>query len=894
MSDVVTPFSPCAACQGESKASVTCTSCRGAGITVSSPDGPLMWQTMLSESFFTLRAREKNIQKFVHAGVGIVLFAIVIWTVGLFIVGARRAVPLQQIWYPGIGASILLGCFLFFRVQRDRDVVRALPNWLLSGRALEAHEARAATRTYAQDIGPYLQPSVWRLLERAYAFTAHVGRAEIRPLELFMVALSGSEGGVFLTRLGATYDQMNEALNDLLRSEPTGTPTILSTEAKKVLLQSYLDARAVGRHSIGVIEVLMQAFIADPRLQRILDRAGFPPDQVLRVAEWIRIQEQLREEHDRFVHLAHLKPDTDMDRLLTARKTSLLNRVSEDMTRLARNGYFGPIMGREREMGELLRIFQSGRPAAVIVGEPGVGKTALVEGLARQMVEEQVPAILFDHRLVAVNVPQLIASGDASGAMDRLLSVLREANASGNIVLVLEGIEALVGGGSGPLDLSEALASQLDRGRLYLIATTTPTAWTTYLERRTLGTKLTRISLEEPSQEQAIHMIMAKTGYIEYEQNVFFSYAALERAVDLAGRYLRDTALPQSAINILQEAAVYARSTHGDQSFVSAEDVAEIIHQKTHVPVRAVSQTETQTLLNLEDHLHERVIGQASAVTAVAQAMRRARAELRDGKRPIANFLFLGPTGVGKTELAKALAAEYFGSEESMIRLDMSEYQDTSAIARVIGAPGDSRGGLLTEAIRARPFAIVLLDELEKAHPDILTLFLQVMDDGRITDGVGRTIDCTNIVLIATSNAGTAYIQEAMTRKESPETIKTALLERELKTQFRPEFLNRFDAVIVFTPLSLEEVGQIAGLMLKGIGKKLGEKGIKFVVEPGAELFLAKAGYDPLFGARPLRRMIQEKVDNGLANILLRGELRRGEKVTLLADGMLRVEDEGV
>lgn len=885
-------FSVCPTCQGHTQKALSCIACRGMGVTLASPDGPLAWQTVLSERFFLLRRREKKIQRFVHIGLAVALFLVFAGTGwSLF----QNTSLFATMWmHPGIGLAILLGCFLFFRLRRDREGVTPLPSWALTGRALELHEARAARRTSAQDIAPHLQPAVWDLLERAYAFTAHVGRSELRPLELFMTALSGTEGGVFLTRLGADYDHISAPLNELLRSEPTGTPTILATEAKQVLLQSYVDARAVGRHSIGVVEVLMQAFIADTRLQRILDRAGFSPEQVLRVAEWIRIQEQLREEHDRFVRLAHLKPDTDMDRLLTAKKTSLLNRVSEDMTRLARNGYFGPIMGREKEMQELFRIFQSGRPAAVIVGEPGVGKTALVEGLARQMVEEQVPAILFDHRLVAVNVPQLIASGDTSGAMERLLDILREANASGNIVLVLEGIEALVGGGSGPLDLSEALASQLDRSRLYLIATTTPTAWTGYLERRTLGTKLTKISLEEPSHEQAVHMIMAKTGYIEYEQRVFFSYAALERAVDLGGRYLRDTALPQSAIHVLQEAAVQARATHGEGSFVSSEDVAEIIHQKTNVPVRAVSQTETQTLLNLEDHLHERVIGQGAAVTAVAQAMRRARAELRDGKRPIANFLFLGPTGVGKTELAKALAAEYFGSEESMIRLDMSEYQDASAVARVIGSPGDQHGGLLTEAIRERPFSIVLLDELEKAHPDILTLFLQVMDDGRITDGIGRTIDCTNIVLIATSNAGSTYIQTAIAREESPETIKTALLERELRTQFRPEFLNRFDAVIVFTPLSLDEVSQIAALMLKSIGKKLEEKGIQFAAEPGAAMMLAKAGYDPLFGARPLRRMIQEKVDNGLANILLRGELRRGEKVTLQADGMLRVEDEGV
>lgn len=860
---------------------------------MSSADGPIMWQTVLSGELFRLRRLERKIWLAVHIGIGFGIAAVLAW-MGWSIAQGRFALA-QTIWQPEVGVLIFLGAFFVFRLARDQDQVRALPNWTRTGQTLSDYEARAAKRTYATDIGSYVQPAVWMLLEQAHQFTAHIGRSEIRPLELFMVALSGSAGGVFLTRLGASYDQIGPGLNELLQDEQVATPTILSSEGKQVLLNAYVDARAAGRHSIGVIEILMQAFIADARVQRVLDRAGFPAEQVLRVAEWIRIQEQLREEHDRFVQRARLKPDNDMDRLLTARKTSLLNRVSEDLTRMARNGYLGPILGREREMQELFRIFESGRQAVVLVGEAGVGKTALLEGLARQMVEEQVPSVLSDRRLVAINVPQLIASGDSAGAMDRLLNILREAHASGNIVLVLEGIEALVGTGSnGPLDLSEAFASQLDRGNAFVVATTTPTAWTTYLERRTLGTKMAKITLEEPAPEQAIHMLMAKTGYIEYEQHVFFSYAALERAVDLAGRYLREVALPQSAVSILQEAAVLARGARGDQTFVTADDIAEIIHQKTNVPVRAVSQDESKMLLALEEHLHERVIGQDAAINAVSQAMRRARAELRDGKRPIANFLFLGPTGVGKTELAKALAAEYFGSEVSMIRLDMSEYQDTSAVARVIGTPGDTRGGLLTEAIRKTPFTIVLLDELEKAHPDILTLFLQVMDDGRITDGVGRTVDCTNIVLIATSNAGTSYIQDAVARQESMETIKTALLERELRTQFRPEFLNRFDGVIVFTPLSLTEVTKIAALMLKEIGKRLEAKGMLFEAEPGTAEMLAKAGYDPLFGARPLRRVIQERVDNGLATMLLRGDIKRGEKVTLLADGTIRVDDEGV
>jgi len=292
----------------------------------------------------------------------------------------------------------------------------------------------------------------------------------------------------------------------------------------------------------------------------------------------------------------------------------------------------------------------------------------------------------------------------------------------------------------------------------------------------------------------------------------------------------------------------------------------------------------------MEDRLHGRIIGQEEAVTAVAQALRRARAELREGKRPIANFLFLGPTGVGKTELTKALAAEYFGEESRMVRLDMSEYQDQASVSRMIGASGDQRGGLLTEAVRHNPFAIVLLDEVEKAHPDILNLFLQVMDDGRLTDGVGRTVDFTNTVVIMTSNAGTPFIQAEVAKGTPMASIRTALLERELKGIFRPEFLNRFDGVIVFKPLTMDDVTQIAWLQVNSIAERMLVKGIMFRADDEAVEELARLGYDPLFGARPLRRTIQEHVDNALADVLLRKEAGRGDTVVLQHDMTLRVE----
>jgi ATP-dependent Clp protease ATP-binding subunit ClpA len=410
-----------------------------------------------------------------------------------------------------------------------------------------------------------------------------------------------------------------------------------------------------------------------------------------------------------------------------------------------------------------------------------------------------------------------------------------------------------------------------------------------------LLSRLLRVNVPEMDPDSAMRVCMAKTPGVEYKHGVFFSFAAIEKAVSLSQRYLHDNALPEKALDVLKEAAVLAQKQGSGASGktripVTAEHVAQVVHGMSQVPVEAVTEDESSKLLELEDRLHERIIGQDAAVTAVAQAMRRARAELREGKRPIANFLFLGPTGVGKTELSKALAAEYFGSENSMVRVDMSEYQDAASVARMIGASGDERGGLLTEAVRRAPFTIVLLDEIEKAHPDILNLFLQVMDDGRLTDGVGRTVDFTQVVLIATSNAGTQYIQDETRKGTSPDIMKTGLLERELKGIFRPEFLNRFDAMIVFSPLSQEAVQAITRLMLKSVAARLEEKGMGFRIEEAAVGALATLGYDPAFGARPLRRVIQDRVDNTLADLILRSAVKRRDTVVLRGDLSVDVE----
>jgi ATP-dependent Clp protease ATP-binding subunit ClpC len=888
----------CSACGGDPRRSATCKACGGAGVGVPSHDGFLVWSEPVDD--FTIALRK--VRRTIHTGIHIALFAFSLLALVLFAwqvasLDDLRSVFTRTFWISGhwyvslLWLGLLIDCFLIFRLAEFVKEAKPLPTWGKSKQERSKEEAVPEPK-YRFEIGPYFSPAARDIIENAYRVAHSFQRTEITPYALFASVLASPAGGLFMLRLGMTFDAIKGSIARVLSVDPSGKPPItLSLDTKRCLALAYADARQRGRKHVGPIEIFFQSFQFSPKIQEAFDQHGFPPDHVRRVAEWIRLQDTLREDHERFVMLARFKPKSAMNRAMTARQTPLLDRFSEDLTLLAREGYLAPIVGREREMGELLRAVESGRKSVALVGENGSGKMALVEQLARQMVEEDVPPELFDQRLVSVNIAKVIAAGDPGLAAERLIAMLSEVKLSGNIILVLQGIEALTGTGTGgPMDLAEMFASELDKGSFIAIVTTTPRAWTQYIERRSLAAKLIKVDIPEMGVDETLQALMARCGLIEYQQNVFFSFAALEKSATLADRYIRDLAAPEKALGVIREAAVLARKARGERAFVTAEDVATIVQEKTRIPVSAVSQTETAKLLDLEARLHRRVIGQDEAVKAVSQALRRARAELREGKRPIANFLFLGPTGVGKTELSKALAAEYFGSEEAMVRLDMSEYQDPSSIARMIGAPGDERGGLLTEAIRKKPFAIILLDELEKAHPDILNVFLQVMDDGRLTDGIGRTVDFTNTMLIATSNAGTQYIQDEVRNGTLLDQIKTGLLERELKGIYRPEFLNRFDGIIVFKPLTMDDVNQIAWLLINGITKRMEEKGISFTADDAAVEEIARAGFDPLFGARPLRRVIQERVDNGLADLLLKNEVARKDMVILEAGGTLRVE----
>ncbi len=892
----------CATCGGDPRRALHCKACGGAGIGIPSADGFLVWTESIDQTAGRLRKLRIQLNALIHMS----LIGAIVGMLGSFAWQVSKidqplsALQSWEFWSVGhwyvtlFWLALFLGCFTVYRIAEFTSSVKTMPNWAKT-KAEQAEQAKhldPKKQQFRFDIAPYFSEEARTVIEQAYDLADSLGRTEITPNTLFAAALASAAGSVFMVRLGMRFDDVKGPIARLLHRDPSGHPPIsLSLDARRVLALAYIDAREQNRKHVGVYDIFLQAFQASESLREMLDQLNYPPKQVVHVASWIRLREKMREEQSRFAQLASLKPNTVMNRAMTARQTPLLDRFSEDLTLLARNGYVPQVIGREDDVEEILRGLQSGRASVALVGPPGVGKSALIEQIARRMVEEDVPKILFDMRIVSINMAQLIASGDPSMAAERLLAMLNEVGISGNILLVLSNIESLVGSGmGGPMDLAEVFSSELDKGYFRAIVTTTPDAWTRYIERRSLGTKLLRVDIAEPDVEATLQVLMARSAMVEYQQGVFFSYAALEKAASLSAKFLHEKAAPEKALDVIREAAVLAKQSRGERTFVTVEDVAKVITRRTGVPVEAIGKQESDKLLDMEKHLHGRVIGQDAAVTAVAQALRRARADMREGKRPIANFLFLGPTGVGKTELSKALADEYFGSEESMIRMDMSEYQSKDSIPRLIGFPGDERGGLLTEAVRKRPFTIVLLDELEKAHPDILTLFLQVLDDGRLTDGIGRTIDFTNTMIIATSNAGTQFIQDEITAGSSLERIKTGLLERELKGIFRPEFLNRFDGVIVFKPLTLDDVTQIAWLLIHSITKRLEEKGIAFQAEDEAVEELAQAGFDPLFGARPLRRVIQERVDNALADALLRGEIGRKDRVVLLPGGKLDIQ----
>ncbi|MBI4437779.1 ATP-dependent Clp protease ATP-binding subunit [Candidatus Uhrbacteria bacterium] len=741
----------------------------------------------------------------------------------------------------------------------------------------------------AVNIETLLSPDAIKTVEAAFELASSSGHGHVEPLHLFVGALADENVGIVFDRLGLTSASIQDPVSRRLSTRPVGKPTQVSQEAERVILEAFRQALKDGRGSVSALELFAASYQADPFLQELLLDNRVDAQPFWNMIAWLRIHERMRERYEQFKKAALYKPTGAMNRSMTSVATPMLDAVSEDLTAAAVEGRLPMLVERESEIEEILRVIEGGRQSVVLVGSPGVGKKAILAGVAELMVEELVPPILQDRRLVRISIPHLVSGVDGAQAQERLLLVLTEVGKSRNIILAITDIDQLVSD-AGAVDLAATLVDFLARSGAFAIATATPQAYSAVVERSVLGREFQKVEVREPDHTAAIHMLESKIGGIESEQGVVFSYEAVEKAVTLTDRYMHEAYLPWKAIEVARETALAVFKSKGAHALVTAEDVGAVVASKTGVPTTSVAEDETAKLLSLESRMHGRVIGQDEAVQAVSAALRRARTELRSSGRPIATFLFLGPTGVGKTELAKTVAETYFGSEDNMIRLDMSEYQDASSIHRLIGAPGSGQGGLLTEAVRKNPFSIVLLDELEKANPDILNIFLQVFDDGRLTDAVGRTIDFTNTIIIATSNAGTQYIQDAVGRGEDLAAIKTRLLDMELRGVYRPEFLNRFDGVIVFKPLTQTDVLAITELFLHQVGSRLEPKGIAFRAEPDAVAELAQKGFDPKFGARPLRRLVQEEVDNAIADALLQGKVKRRDTIVLLKGGTIRID----
>lgn len=898
----------CPTCKGAGGvAGEVCPDCRGTSVGTMEGGTFLFWGRRLSPKAIRFERAASgfrgvlNFLLFLAGIMGAVALAALIVRNGIGQVATARFFSRPHPYLLVFWVSVWLDLYLAYRLAAEGEARAFLPRKRYRYEeeaaptavgASDWNEMKRVPKRLRFDISRAFTAEALGVVDRAVLLAADRGHNDVRLTHLFAAVLSARKTVFIAGRLGFSLDAARERLSRALSEVPKSAGGMVTREVWEALFSAYEEAAAGRRERVDTPELLLSVAAPEGVVKEILYDLEVDAEKLKNVVAWIRTTADVIARVRGGRLRARLRPRHEAGRAMTALATPYLDRFSDDLTAYARAGYLPPMIGREKEIAQIFRVLEGGRKSVVLVGPSGVGKEMILFGIAERMVEEDVPKVLREKRLVALSVPKLVSGATPAEAVERLLKIFYEIRRAGSVVVAVHGVEGLAGistGGERSLDLAGVLADELGKGYFLLIATVRPDGYRT-LEGTQLGNTLEKVPIEEPDANEAIQMLEATALPIEARNKVFFSYAAIAQAIALSSRYVPDRALPEKAIEIIREVAEDVRGKRGARSVVTAEDVAAIVAEKTRAPVAAVTGSEREKLLTLEARMHERVIGQDEAVKMVAAAIRRARAELREAKRPIANFLFLGPTGVGKTELAKTVGAVYFGDEEAMIRLDMSEYQDAQSVGRLIGATGGAPGGMLTEAVRKRPFTVLLLDEIEKAHADILNVFLQVMDDGRLTDNTGRTVDFTNVILIATSNAGTAFIQEEIKKGTPVEDIRSQLVNQELKQHFRPEFLNRFDGTIVFKPLTKPEIEQIAWLMIGKVQEQLAAKGIALQVTDAAVRELAEAGFDPSFGARPLRRVIQERVQDALANFLLQEKIGRRDTVVLDPGGKIRIE----
>ncbi|WP_431041488.1 ATP-dependent Clp protease ATP-binding subunit [Streptomyces sp. P1-3] len=793
------------------------------------------------------------------------------------------------------------------------------------------------------DIGRLMSEPTRQLIAGAAAYAAEHGSTDLETEHLLRAALTTEPTRSLVARSGADPDTLVTEIDRTVGDGPPQSAISVTPAVKRALLAAHELAQANGVSYIGPEHVL-RALAANPdsAAGRILTAAHFDPAAAAKPKS---------------------PPPAGAEQRPAPSETPLLDKYGRDLTDMARAGQIDPVIGRELQIEQTVEVLsRRGKNNPVLIGDAGVGKTAIVEGLAQRIATGDVPVTLVDRRVIALDLSGVVAGtryrGDFEQRMNGIIEEIR--THTDQLVIFIDELHTVVGAGGGSeggaMDASNLLKPALARGEVHVIGATTMEEYRRYIEKdAALARRFQSVLVPEPAPADALEILRGLQDRYEAHHQVRYTGQALLAAVELSDRYITDRFLPDKAIDLMDQAGARVRlrakapatdvramereleqlhrdkdqavaseqyehatelrdrinelderirAGHGTQTGdglvieVTAEDIAEVVSRQTGIPASSLTQEEKDRLLGLEEHLHRRVIGQDEAVTVVADAVLRSRAGLADPSRPIGSFLFLGPTGVGKTELARALAEALFGSDERMVRLDMSEYQERHTVSRLVGSPpgyvGHEDAGQLTEAVRRHPYSLVLLDEVEKGHPDVFNLLLQVLDDGRLTDAQGRTVDFKNTVIVMTSNLGSEAVGGrgvlgfGAEGGEADETAARDRALRPLREHFRPEFLNRIDEIVIFRRLADEQLHQITDLLLDETRRRLRAQDIGVAFAPEAVDWLVHRGHQPEYGARPLRRTIQREVDNPLSKMVLEGRLAGGQRVRVaVADDQL-------
>lgn len=727
--------------------------------------------------------------------------------------------------------------------------------------------------------------AVWQSIE----FAKSKKYPEINSTILFYFLLaSNPELDFIFSRAVLKQKEILELLKNYLKTL-TSKKNKFSENYTKDFQNSIFEALKIaqkrGRRKIELGDMVTALAEFDPIFKKILIDQKLKIQDIENLTEWLESLKKKNRERKKFWEWKNLIKKGTLAKGWAAGYTVTLDKYSRDWTEIIKKEEFPEIVGHQNELIQIQRVLARQEINNVLlVGEPGVGRKSLIYTLvSKNALGESLPSLNYK-RVVELDLPALLSELESREEVEATLNeIFQEVISAGNIILVIDEFHNFVSGKLRPgvIDISGILSSFLRSPQFQIIAVTSYQGLHRNIEQRpSISAFFEKVEVAEISQKETIIILENLALELEKKHKIFVSYPAIRNIVYFADRYFLDIPFPRKAINILDEVIVYVSGQTKDK-LVLPEHVAKIVSEKTGVPVGEIEIKEREILLNLESLIHQRIINQDEAVKGVSAALRRARAEVQIRKGPMGSFLFLGPTGVGKTETAKALAAIYFGSESKIIRLDMSEFQAIRDIPRLIGSPGEE--GLLTTPVRENPFSLILLDEIEKAHSNILNLFLQVLDEGHLTDGQGRKVDFRNSIIVATSNAGYKIILEALKQKTEWSGVKQKLIgELFEKAIFRPEFINRFDAMVVFRPLSKGNLLDIAELMLQDLEKNLKEKGIEFIITKPLKEKIVELSYSPVFGARQMRRVIQNKIENALAKALLNKELKRGDKVEIV------------